>query len=96
LNHGLIRTSRSRRGLNSALAAVREGDTLVVPKLDRLARSVPDAGAIGDSLAVEAWTQAPISNDPSVSLPNGSSHGKSGRAGIRWRFLHVRVRDALR
>jgi DNA invertase Pin-like site-specific DNA recombinase len=30
---------------------VRHGDTLVVPKLDRLARSVPDARAIGDSLA---------------------------------------------
>lgn len=27
------------------------GDTLVVPKLDRLARSVPDARAIGDNLA---------------------------------------------
>ena len=34
------------------LAAVREGDPLVVPKLDRLARSVPDARAIGDDLAV--------------------------------------------
>ena len=32
------------------LAAVRSGDTLVVPKLDRLARSVPDASHIGDSL----------------------------------------------
>ncbi len=30
---------------------MRQGDTLVVPKLDRLARSVPDARAIGDSLA---------------------------------------------
>jgi hypothetical protein len=30
---------------------VREGDTLVVTKLDRLARSVPDARAIGDDLA---------------------------------------------
>ena len=30
---------------------MRSGDTLVVPKLDRLARSVPDARAIGDSLA---------------------------------------------
>ena len=29
---------------------MRAGDTLVVPKLDRLARSVPDARAIGDSL----------------------------------------------
>ena len=29
---------------------MRPGDTLVVPKLDRLARSVPDARAIGDAL----------------------------------------------
>jgi len=29
---------------------VRSGDTLVVPKLDRLARSVPDARQVGDSL----------------------------------------------
>lgn len=32
------------------MAAVRSGDTLVVPKLDRLARSVPDARAIADEL----------------------------------------------
>jgi DNA invertase Pin-like site-specific DNA recombinase len=43
-------TSRDRPGLDQALAAVRAGDTLVTPKLDRLARSVPDARAIGDSL----------------------------------------------
>src|ERR1700756_5572216 len=35
--------SRPRPGLDQALAAVREGDTLTVTKLDRLARSVPDA-----------------------------------------------------
>jgi len=51
LDHGLTGRNRSRPGLNSALAALRAGDTLVVPKLDRLARSVPDARAIGDSLA---------------------------------------------
>ncbi|MHA6799694.1 recombinase family protein [Bounagaea algeriensis] len=51
LDHGLTGTTRARPGLDQALAAVREGDTLVVPKLDRLARSVPDARAIGDSLA---------------------------------------------
>ena len=32
------------------MAAVRQGDTLVVPKLDRLARSVPDARHIADQL----------------------------------------------
>lgn len=49
-DRGLTGTSRSRPGLDQALAAVRAGDTLVVPKLDRLARSVPDARAIADAL----------------------------------------------
>ena len=48
--HGLTGTTRARPGLDQTLAAVREGDTLVVPKLDRLARSVPDARAIADQL----------------------------------------------
>ena len=49
-DHGLTGATRARPGLDQALAAVREGDTLVVPKLDRLARSVPDARAIADLL----------------------------------------------
>jgi DNA invertase Pin-like site-specific DNA recombinase len=51
LDHGMTGRNRRRPGLQQALAAVRQGDTLAVPKLDRLARSVPDARAIGDSLA---------------------------------------------
>jgi DNA invertase Pin-like site-specific DNA recombinase len=43
VDHGLTGTSRDRPGLREALAACRAGDTLVVTKLDRLARSVPDA-----------------------------------------------------
>lgn len=50
-DRGFSGTNRARPGLNQALAAVRSGDTLVVPKLDRLARSVPDARGIGDTLA---------------------------------------------
>lgn len=49
-DHGLTGSSRARPGLDQALAAVREGDVLVVAKLDRLARSVPDARAIADQL----------------------------------------------
>ena len=49
-DHGLTGTNRDRPGLDQALAAARTGDTLVVPKLDRLARSVPDARAIADAL----------------------------------------------
>lgn len=50
MDRGLTGTNRSRPGLDQALAAVRAGDTLVVSKLDRLARSVPDARDIADSL----------------------------------------------
>lgn len=49
-DHGLTGTNRVRPGLDQALAALRTGDTLVVPKLDRLARSVPDARGIADAL----------------------------------------------
>jgi DNA invertase Pin-like site-specific DNA recombinase len=39
----LTATSRSRPGLDQALAAVRAGDTFTVTELARLGRSVPDA-----------------------------------------------------
>jgi len=50
VDHGLTGTNRDRPGLRQALAACRSGDTLVVTKLDRLARSVPDARDIVDEL----------------------------------------------
>lgn len=43
VDHGLTGTNRARPGLREAMAAVRAGDVLVVTKLDRLARSLPDA-----------------------------------------------------
>ena len=50
MDKGLTGTNRARPGLDQAMAAVRKGNTLVVPKLDRLARSVPDARHIADQL----------------------------------------------
>ncbi len=50
VDHGRTWTNRDRPGLRQALAAVRAGDTLVVTKLDRLARSVPDARNLVDEL----------------------------------------------
>jgi len=52
VDHGLTGTNRERPGLRGALAACRESDTLVVTKLVRLARSLPDARAIADELTV--------------------------------------------
>jgi DNA invertase Pin-like site-specific DNA recombinase len=50
VDHGFTGTKRERPGLGKALAACRAGDTLVVSKLDRLARSLPDASDIADEL----------------------------------------------
>lgn len=53
VDHGLTGTNRARPGLREALAAVRYGDTLVVTKLDRLARSMRDARDIADELTAK-------------------------------------------
>ena len=50
VDHGFTGTSRARPGLGEALAACRAGDALVVTKLDRLARSLPDARDIVEEL----------------------------------------------
>ncbi|MGO4490903.1 recombinase family protein [Arthrobacter sp. 2YAF22_2] len=51
VDHGFTGTNKNRAGLREALAACRAGDTFVVTKLDRLARSVRDAHEIADDLA---------------------------------------------
>ena len=43
LDEGFTGTSTGRPGLAQALAAVHAGDTLIVRRFDRFARSVPDA-----------------------------------------------------
>ena len=50
VDHGLTGRNRDRPGLREALAACRASDTLVVTKLDRLARSLPDARDIVEEL----------------------------------------------
>jgi hypothetical protein len=50
VDHGLNRHNRDRPGLRLALAACRAGDTLVVTKLDRRARSLPDGRDTLDEL----------------------------------------------
>jgi DNA invertase Pin-like site-specific DNA recombinase len=49
-DRGMTGTNRERPGLREALAACRQGDTLVVTKLDRLARSLRDATDIAEEL----------------------------------------------
>ena len=58
-DHGLTGQNRDRIGLAQALAAVRVGETLGAPKLNRLARSVPDARTIADELEKRGVTLMP-------------------------------------
>ena len=69
------RRTRARPGLDQALAAVRAGDTLVVTKLDRLARSVPDAREIADQLIAREVKLAlgPTTYDPTDPMGRCSS-----------------------
>jgi DNA invertase Pin-like site-specific DNA recombinase len=67
VDHGLTGTNRARPGLREALAACRAGDTLVVTKLDRLARSLPDARDIVDELTTR---QVKLNLGGSVHDPN--------------------------
>ncbi len=50
VDHGLTGTNRDRPGRREALAACHTGDTLVVTRLDRLARSLPRGRDIADTL----------------------------------------------
>lgn len=51
VDDGFTGRNKNRAGLREALAACRAGDTFVITKLDRLARSVRDAHEIADDLA---------------------------------------------
>lgn len=54
VDHGITGTSRLKReALREAMAALRQGDTLAVTKLDRLARSVPDAHALAQEITAK-------------------------------------------
>ena len=71
MDKGLTGTNRARPGLDQAMAAVRKGDTLVVPKLDRLARSVPDPRHIADQLQAKGVKLALGRNIHDPSDPMG-------------------------
>ena len=64
---------KQRDGLDKALSFVREGDTLIVTKLDRLARSVPDLYRIVDILKEKGVELRIISLGMDTSTPAGKA-----------------------
>lgn len=60
-----------RDELDAAMGYVREGDTFVVTKIDRLARSVADLVAIADALKTKGVALRVLSPDLDTSTPVG-------------------------
>ena len=80
VDHGLTGTNRDRPGLRLALAAWRAGDALVVTKLDRLGRWLPDARDILDELTRET------SNSASAAQSTIRPARWGGRCSTCWRW----------
>lgn len=97
IDKGLTGTNRQRPGLDQALAAVRQGDILVVPKLDRLARSVPDARAIADSL-LERGVKLALGNtiyDPSDPMGKMFFNVLATFAEFEGDLIRLRTREGM-
>jgi len=98
VDHGLTGCNRQRPGLREALAACREGDTLVVTKLDRPARSLPDARAIADELTARRvrLSLGGAVYDPTDPvgrlLFNVMGHGRR----IRGDLIRLRTKEGMR
>ena len=98
VDDGLTGTHRDRPGLRQALAACRAGDTLVVTKLDRLARSLPDARAIADELScrevkLALGTSVHDPTDPvGTAAVQRAGHGRR----VRGRPDSARTREGMR
>ena len=76
-------TRRDRPGLREALAACRAGDSLVVTKLDAVARSLPDARDIAEDLTRrEVRLSLGGSGPGAVSEPQRRDHAR--RDDARW------------
>lgn len=63
--------ARARERLAECLSFIREGDTLVVTKLDRLARSVSHLGAIREELGVKGAELRIIDLNMDTNTPTG-------------------------
>ena len=98
VDHGLTGTNRDRPGLREALAACRAGDTLVVTKLDRLARSLPDARDIVDELTAARGQAQPRRLGARPDRPGRAAAVQRARDGRRVRIGpdHVRTREGMK
>ena len=97
VDHGLTGTNRDRPGLRLALAACHSGDTLVVTKLDRLARRCPTPATSSTSSPGEGAAQSGRV-DPRPDRPDRAAvvqRAGDGR-GVRGGPDRMRTREGLK
>ena len=75
--HEQVSSVAERAQLEAALDYIRDGDVLVVAKLDRLARSVPDPGFTHEVLKIDCY--ACFGNFESSSALSGAAISKPRR-----------------
>ena len=78
-------TKADRPGLNEALAYVRDGDVLVVWKLDRLGRSLPHLIETVNALGRRSVGFQSLTEGVDTSTPNGRMADWSSISSGRWR-----------
>jgi DNA invertase Pin-like site-specific DNA recombinase len=97
VDHGLTGTHRDRPGLRQALAACRAGDTLVVTKLDQLARSLADARAIADEPGRRVKLALSTSvHDPTDPVGRLLFHVLAMVAEVEADLIRARTRECMR
>lgn len=86
-----------RKALEDALDFAREGDTLVVTKLDRLARSVTHLGAILDTLSAKGVALRILDLGVDTSTPTGKLvlHVLGGIAQFEREIMLERQREGI-
>ena len=106
LDHGLTGTNRRRPGLDQALAAVRGGDTLVVPKLDgspdpcptraRSATTSPPAASSSPSAGRSTTPPTPWAKCSSTSSPPSPNSRSTSSGSAREGMAVARANGRLR
>lgn len=70
-DHGISGTKKDRPGLNQALAELRQGDTLVVWRLDRLGRSLSQLVILMNDLRSRSVNFASLNESIDTNTPTG-------------------------
>jgi DNA invertase Pin-like site-specific DNA recombinase len=94
---GSGRSVRERPVLRGVLGGLRRGDALVVAKMDRLSRSVGDAGKVLDEARRKGWNLVVLDLGLDLSTPTGEAMANmlATFAQLERRLIGQRIKEAF-